>query len=62
MPGKSPYVIELAGTERAELETRTKDYTSPHRHVARAKVIPLAGQGLGNNRIAARRHASPNRQ
>jgi hypothetical protein len=30
MPGKSPYVIELTKEERAELEARSKDYTSPY--------------------------------
>jgi transposase len=54
MPRKSPYVIELAKAERAELEARTKDYTSPHRDAVRARMVLLADQGLGNDRIAAR--------
>jgi len=54
MPRKSPYVIDLAMEERAELEARSKDYTSPHRNVVRAKIVLLASQGLGNDRIAAR--------
>ena len=54
MPRKSPYVIDLTKGERAELEALSKDYTSPHRNVVRAKIVLLAGQGLGNDRIAAR--------
>jgi hypothetical protein len=54
MPRKSPYVIDLTKVERAELEARSKDYTSAHRNVVRAKIVLLAGRGLGNDRIAAR--------
>lgn len=54
MPRKSPYVIDLTRQERVELEARSKDYTSPYRDVVRAKIVLLAGQGLGNDRIAAR--------
>jgi len=52
MPGKSPSVIDLAGAERAELEARSRGDTSPHRTVVRAKIVLLARQGPGNDRIA----------
>jgi len=54
MPRKSPYVIDLTKAERTELEARSRDYTSPYRDVVRAKIVLLASQGLGNDRIAAR--------
>jgi len=53
MPRQSPFVIQLTEPERAELEARCKVYTSPHRDVMRAKIVLLASQGLGNDRIAA---------
>ena len=43
MPRRSPYVIALTPEERAELEARVKEYTSPYRDVVRAK-IGTAGQ------------------
>ena len=54
MPRRSPYVIALTAAERAELEARAKEYTSPYRDVVRAKIVLMASQGLGNDRIAAR--------
>ena len=54
MPRKSPFVIDLTKKERAELKARCRDYTSPYRDVVRAKIVLLAGLGLGNDRIAAR--------
>ena len=54
MPGRSPFVIELTSEERAELEARAKEYTSPYRDVIRARIVLLGSQGLGNDRIAAR--------
>ena len=53
MPRRSPFVIQLTEQERAELEIRCKEYTSPYRDVVRAKVVLLASQGLGNDQIAA---------
>lgn len=53
MPRRSPFVIRLSEPERAELEARCKEYTSAYRDVVRAKVVLLASQGLGNDRIAA---------
>jgi transposase len=47
-------VIDLTKVERTELEARSKDYTSAHRNVVRAKIVLLASRGLGNDRIAAR--------
>jgi transposase len=54
MPRRSPFVIELTKGERAELEARLKEYTSPYRDVMRAKIVLLASEGLGNDSIAAR--------
>ena len=54
MPRRSPFVIELTEEERAELEARSKEYTSPYRDVMRAKIVLLASEGLGNDGIAAR--------
>ena len=53
MPRRSPYVIHLTKDEQAELVARSKEYTSPYRDVVRAKIVLLASQGLGNDRIAA---------
>ena len=53
MPGRSPFVIRLTEEERAELEARCQEYTSPYRDVIRAKIVLLASPGLGNERIAA---------
>jgi Winged helix-turn helix len=53
MPRRSPFVIQLTEQEQAELESRCKEYTSPYRDVMRAKIVLLASQGLGNDRIAA---------
>ncbi len=54
MPRRSPFLIQLTEEERAELEARCKEYASPYRDVVRAKIILLASEGLGNDRIAAR--------
>jgi hypothetical protein len=63
MPRRSPFVIRLTEQERAELETRCKEYTSPYRDVVRARIVLLASEGLGNDRIAAPAgHATPDRQ
>ncbi len=53
MPRQSPYVVELTDTERQELESRARKYTSPYRDVIRAKVVLLAAQGLSNDIIAS---------
>src|SRR5215831_16970944 len=53
MPRRSPFVVQLTEMERAEVEARCKEYTSPYRDVVRAKIVLLASQGLGNDRIAA---------
>jgi len=54
MPRSSPFVIELAPTERRALETVARKYTAPYRDVVRAKVILLAADGWQNDQIAAR--------
>jgi hypothetical protein len=51
---RSAFVIELTKEEQAELAARFKEYTSSYREVMRAKIMLLASQGLGNDRIAAR--------
>ena len=53
MPRRSPFTIRLTEQERAELEARCKEYTSPYRDVMRAKIVLLASKGLGNDQIAA---------
>ena len=54
MPKTSPYHIELADDERDRLEATARRYSSPHRDVARAKIVLLAAEGLPNDEIAAR--------
>jgi hypothetical protein len=51
---KSPYVLELTGEQRRELEARARRYTSPYREVVRAKIVLMAARGLDNDEIAAR--------
>ena len=53
MPRRSPFVIRLTEQERAELEARCKEYTSPYRDMVRSRIVLLASEGLGNDRIAA---------
>jgi len=53
MPRNSPYIIQLSQTEKLQLETAARKYTSPYYSVIRAKVILLADQGLQNDQIAA---------
>jgi hypothetical protein len=54
MPRTSPYQIELAAEERAELERRARRYSSPYRDVVRARIVLMAARDLDNERIAAR--------
>jgi hypothetical protein len=54
MPRTSPYRIELADEERAELEARARAYSSPYRDVIRARIVLMAADGLDNATIAAR--------
>lgn len=54
MPQKSPYAIDLTADERSRLESLGRKYTSPYYSVARAKIVLLAAQGLGNDEIARR--------
>ena len=55
--------LELTKEEQVELDARSKEYTSPYRVVMRAKIVLLASQGLGHDRIAARLGMpAPNRQ
>lgn len=52
MPRESPYVIALTESERQQLETQARKYTSPYYVVLRAKMVLLAAQGLPNDQIA----------
>ena len=54
MPRISPYVVRLATAERAELERRSRSYTSLYRDVIRARIVLYAAEGLRNDEIAAR--------
>ena len=54
MPRTSPYHIELTDDEHDRLEVTARRYSSPHRDVARAKIVLLAAEGLPNDEIAAR--------
>jgi len=54
MPRTSPYTIELSAEERAELEARTRSYTSPYKDVVRAKIILMAAEGMENKEIGQR--------
>ena len=53
MPRTSPYAIQLSTSEKLQLETQARKYTSPYYAVLRAKMILLAAQGQPNNQIAA---------
>jgi len=50
----SPYVIRLGDGERAELESLSRRATAPQRAVLRARIVLLAGAGVGNAEIARR--------
>ncbi|MGH8303089.1 MAG: helix-turn-helix domain-containing protein [Steroidobacteraceae bacterium] len=54
MTRKSPYVLDLTGEQRKELEARVRRYTSPYREVVRAKIVLMAAEGLDNEEIAVR--------
>ena len=50
MPRTSPYHIEPTDDERDPLEATARRYSSPHRDVARAKIVLLAAEGLPTTR------------
>jgi len=54
MPRQSPFRVTLTDQERGVLEDRARQYTSPYCDVARAKIVLLAAEGLGNDVIAGR--------
>ena len=54
MPRTSPYEIVLSDQELAELEARSRRYTSPYAEVVRARIVLMAADGLRNDEIAAR--------
>ena len=43
MSRRSPFVIELTKEEQAELDARSKEYTSPYRDVVRARGSTTLG-------------------
>lgn len=51
MPRLSPSKIVLTRSERAELESMVRKYTSPYCHVMRAKLVLLAAEGMDNQAI-----------
>jgi hypothetical protein len=59
MAGRSGYVIELSGEERAELERRVACYTLPHSVVVRGKMILYAAEGQSTAEIARRLETAP---
>jgi len=59
MAGRSGYLIELSGEERAELERRVACYTLPHKVVVRAKMILYAADGQSTAEIARRLETAP---
>ena len=59
MAGRSGYVIELSGEERAELERRVACYTLPHKVVVRAKMVLYAAEGQPTAEIARRLETAP---
>lgn len=54
MPRKSPYDIVLTQTERKELESIARKYTSAYYCVVRAKIVLYAAQGIDNDEIGRR--------
>ena len=52
--GKSPFVIQLCESERADLKEKSRHGTSQHRVVIRSKLILLAAEGMDNEAIARR--------
>lgn len=54
MPRRSPFKLVLKPSERAELERRSRSYTSLYRDVVRARIVLYAAEALGNDEIAAR--------
>ena len=54
MTRKRPFIIKLSADEASELNRRANKYTLPYFEVARAKMILMAADGIGNDEIAAR--------
>jgi hypothetical protein len=54
MPRKSPFAVVLTEEEGQRLRAAARKYTSPYCDVARAKVILLAAERLGNKDIGRR--------
>jgi len=51
IPRKSPYHISLEKSEKEQLKSLARKYTSPYYEVVRAKAILLAAEGLENKQI-----------
>jgi putative transposase len=54
MPRSSPYHIVLSKDEHKQLESISREYTSPYFYVVRAKIALYAAQGMRNEEIAHR--------
>ena len=54
MPKKSPFEIALTDEQRADLESRVRQYTSSYIDVVRAKIVLYSAEGMENKDIAAR--------
>lgn len=59
MSGVSPYLIELTGEQRQELEHRSRSYSEPYSCVVRAQMILMAADGAPNVYIADHFNSSP---
>jgi len=54
MPRKSPYDIVLTQSEKQELASIARKYTSAYYRVVRAKIVLMAAQGIDNDEIGRR--------
>jgi len=54
MPRKSPYNIVLTKSEKEQLETIARKYTSAYSRVVRAKIVLYAAKGFDNDEIGKR--------
>jgi transposase len=52
MPSRPPPALTLSAEQRELLASLSKSQTEPHRVVLRARVLLLAGEGVGNTEIA----------
>ena len=60
MGRRSPFVIELSGGARAELQSRVRRHRAEQRDGLRARVVLMAADGYPNVVIAAALAIAPN--